>query len=444
MPKRTRRQRIPQAHVTTTISALSHEGRGIAQIEGKTTFIFGALTDESVTFKYTKCHRQFDEGLAIDIDNASPDRTTPECAHFGVCGGCSLQHLNEPAQIKHKESVLLEHFAHQADTKPQSIASPIQAAPWGYRRKARLSVRYVPKKNKVLVGFREQDARFVADITTCEVLDKSIGKKIALFSDLLMQLEAKAQIPQIEVAIGDNATAIIIRHLEPLIASDLQHLVDFANDHSLHLYLQPKGPNTIHCVTPNKNDAVLFYDIPNFDIRMHFHPAHFTQVNQAVNLQMLDQAIDWLDLKDTDHVLDLFCGIGNFSLPIAKRCQHVTGVEGAESSISQAKINAENNHIKNTDFHVHDLTLPSNLTPWHNRAYNKILLDPPRAGAKEVMPDIAKWLPERIVYVSCNPITLARDAKYLLELGYRLEKAGVMDMFPHTQHVEAMALFTRK
>jgi len=444
MSKRSHRKRVPQESVSTFVSGFSHEGRGIAEVNGKKTFLWGALPDESVTFQYTHCHRQYDEGKVISVENASPNRVIPQCAHFGICGGCNLQHLSESAQIHYKEAILLEHFAHQANTQPKEIAPPIQADPWGYRRKARLSVRFVPKKNKVLVGFREQDSRFVSDIAQCEILDSRIGKKIHLLSTLLMTLTAKAHIPQIEIAMGDEAAALIVRHLEPLCESDLTQLIDFAKQHQLHLYCQPKGPDSIHCIVPDHHHNTLFYDLTSYHIRMYFHPAQFTQVNQAINLKMIDQAMQWLNLQKTDRVLDLFCGIGNFSLPIATQCHHVVGVEAQETSIVQANKNAEHNHIHNTNFYVHDLTQPSQSTPWYRQSYDKILLDPPRAGAKEMMPDIKNWSPSHIVYVSCNPITLARDTKYLLALGYTLEKAGVMDMFPHTQHVEAMALFTLK
>lgn len=444
MPKKSRAQRIPQDIVTATVTQLSHEGRGITQCDGKTTFLFGALPNETVQFKYLRCHRQYDEGQVIAVDNASSERVVPRCTHFDNCGGCSLQHLSQQAQIQHKQNVLLEHLEHQANCKPKITAAPIQGPQWGYRRKARLSVRDVHKKNKVLVGFRERNGRFVTDISSCEVLHPSVGEKIELLSQLLMSLETKSDIPQIEVAVGDNATVIIIRHLQPLPATDLEKLISFSKDHHLRLYLQPKGPESIYAASPDTINEPLYYDIPAYNIRMPFEPTQFTQVNQDINLKMLDQAIDWLALQPTDHVLDLFCGIGNFSLPIAKKCQHVVGVEGSSSSIEQAIHNAKLNQISNADFYTHDLTLPVTLTPWHKKHFDKILLDPPRAGAKELMPIIKQWSPSRIVYVSCNPITLARDTKYLLDLGYRLEKAGVMDMFPHTQHVEAMALFYRQ
>lgn len=440
MSKKQRKQRIPQDTLTACVTQFSHEGRGIAQINGKTTFLFGALPNETVQFRYLRCHKQYDEGQVVSVEDASTDRVTPKCAHFNICSGCSLQHLSSESQIKHKQAVLLEHFAHQATCQPDIIASPIEGPLWGYRRKARLSVRDVHKKNKVLVGFREHDGRYVADISRCEVLHPSVGDKIELLSTLLMTLEMKAEIPQIEIAVGDNATVIIIRHLKPLPENDLQKLMSFSQQYQLQLYLQPGGAESIH---PATADANLYYDIPAYQIRMHFQPTQFTQVNQDINLKMLDQAIDWLDLQNEDRILDLFCGIGNFSLPMAKRCKHVVGVEGSTDSIAQAIKNAAFNQISNTDFYVHDLTLPVDLTTWFNQRYDKILLDPPRAGAKELMPYIKHWSPKRIVYVSCNPITLARDTKYLLDLGYHLEKAGVMDMFPHTQHVEAMALFVR-
>lgn len=441
MSKR-KRKKIPTDLVTANITHLNHEGRGVAHINGKTTFIFNALAHETVEFKYTQLHRQYDEGVATHILTASPDRVTPPCPHFGVCGGCSLQHMHHEAQRKHKEAILLEHFQHQAQCKPHTLLPPLYANTLGYRRRARLSVRFVPKKEAVLVGFRERGTSYVAQITTCAVLHPSVGLKIKALSDLFMQCEMKAHIAQIEIAVGDQATAIVIRHLAELPANDINRLIAFAKDNTLQLYFQPKGPDSIHPVYPANPDP-LFYAIPKYDLKLFFKPSQFTQINHDINLQMIDRAITLLDLQKTDRVLDLFCGIGNFSLPIATQCHHVVGVEGSSAAIEQAKINASENKLPNTDFFTQDLSIDFSHAAWANQPYDKLLLDPARTGAIELLPYLAVWKPKRIVYISCNPITLARDTKIILENGYRLEQAGIMDMFPHTDHIEAIALFIR-
>lgn len=426
-----------------TVTGLSHEGRGIAHLNGKTTFVFGALPEEVVLCKTVKNHRRYDEGTALEVESPHPERVIPKCQHFSVCGGCNLQHLSSLAQIRHKETILLEHLQHQARITPVEIATPLIGDAWQYRRKARLSVKFDFKKNKMLVGFREQNPRYIAGVTHCEILPETIGPRIYLWSDLLSTLDGKTSIPQIEIAQGDNAIAVIVRHLNPLSQQDLQTLIQFAKTESYQLYLQPKGPDTIHCVYPTA-PSPLYYRLPAYGLKLFFYPAHFIQVNQSMNIQMIAQALKWLDLQAEDHVLDLFCGIGNFTLPMAKYVKQVVGVEGSSFSIDQARENANLNQCHNTAFYVHDLTTSIEQTDWFHQSYTKILLDPPRAGAKELMPYIKNWMPKRIVYVSCNPITLARDTEYLLNLNYELMTAGVMDMFPHTAHVEAMALFRLK
>ncbi|OGT46699.1 MAG: hypothetical protein A3E82_01270 [Gammaproteobacteria bacterium RIFCSPHIGHO2_12_FULL_38_11] len=460
MPRKSRHKRVSTELITSEITQLSHEGRGIAHVNGKTTFVFGALPAETVQFKYTAIHRQFDEAVVVNVaENPSPNRTTPPCAHFGVCGGCSLQHMTNDAQRRHKQKILLEHFQHQANCQPKEILPPLLGNALGYRRKARLSVRYVPKKNAVLVGFRERGTRYVALINQCEILHPVIGHKIKAFSELLMRLEKKSDIAQLEIAVGDTITAVIIRHMSELPNHDIQLLISFAKENHLHFYLQPKGPETIHALYPAVPEE-LFYEIALNDtqnperqrveagnqqsIRMSFKPDQFTQINQEINMQMIDRAMQLLELKSTDRVLDLFCGIGNFSLPIAKHCATVVGIEGAESAIIQAKKNALENNINNAEFYTQDLIQDLQNAPWRKSKYDKVLLDPARAGAKEILPYFTTWKPQRIVYVSCNPITLARDTADLIALGYTLEKAGVMDMFPHTEHVEAIALFVTK
>ncbi|MDP1573458.1 MAG: 23S rRNA (uracil(1939)-C(5))-methyltransferase RlmD [Coxiellaceae bacterium] len=441
MSKR-RRKKVPAEIAIADITHLSHEGRGIAHLSGKATFLFGGLPGENVHFRYTECKKQYDEGMVTAVANASPDRVTPKCQHFGVCGGCALQHLSPSAQRTHKENVLLEHFQHQANITPAEVLLPLQGDEWGYRRRARLSVRYVIKKDRVLVGFRERQSGFVADIQQCETLHPSIGYKLSAFSDVIMQMDAKRDIAQLEISIGDNASVFIVRHLAPLPPDDLDRLITFARVHELHCYLQPGNEDTIHPLYPENPDA-LYYEIPAENLRLYFQPSQFTQINQKINLQMIARAIDLLDCQKTDRVLDLFCGMGNFSLPIAKHVKEVLGVEGSEKAILQAKSNAEKNNIVNAQFFTHDLTKDCVDTAWGNLTFDKVLLDPARAGAKEILSNMTRWNPSRIVYVSCNPITLARDTKELLLLGYRLEKAGVMDMFPHTEHVEAIALFSK-
>lgn len=442
MSKRSRKK-IPTDIITAQVSQLNHEGRGITHINGKTTFIFGALPDETINFQYTRCHSKLDEANTIEVLAPSESRVTPQCKHFGICGGCSLQHMSPNTQREHKLNVLLEHFEHQAQCAPQQILPALYDEPWGYRRRARLSVKFVEKKNSVLVGFRERNSSFVAKIEQCETLHPSVGHKIRAISDCLMQLETKSSIPQIEVAIGDTITALIIRHLVPLPEADTEKLVSLSKEHQFQLYLQPKSHDSIHCIYPSTPEK-LFYTLPESDIKIYFKPGQFTQINQAINKKMITRAIELLDLNENDTVLDLFCGIGNFSLPIARKVKMVTGVEGSSEAITQAKENANINNLINTHFYVADLSTNLDDQPWANQQYNKILLDPARAGAKELIHLIPQWSPNRIVYVSCNPITLARDTQHLLQLGYQLEKAGVMDMFPHTEHIEAIALFTKK
>lgn len=429
---------------SATISGLSHDGRGIAHINKKITFIFGALPGESVEFRYTKFHRQFDEGAVLNVLEAAPERVTPRCAFFAICGGCSLQHMDPNFQLQHKEAVLLEHLRHIGQTSPREILPPLQDTLWGYRHRARLSVHDSAKKNKVKVGFREQNSHFVADITRCEVLAPVIGDKIEAFSALLFQLKAKAQIPQIEIAVTEKISALVIRHLVPLCEDDLAKIEAFAKDNHFTLYLQPKGSSSIH-LYPEKENFALEYEIPAHQLNMQFQPWQFTQINPRVNVKMIDRALELLEPQENERILDLFCGIGNFTLPLARYCQQVVGVEGDNEAVQQARKNAQLNSISNAEFFTANLFENCEGAAWASRThYDKILLDPPRAGAQEIMPLLKRFNAPRIVYVSCNSATLARDIKILVEMGYNLEKAGIMDMFPHTQHAESIALLRKK
>jgi len=433
------------------IESLSHEGRGIAHINGKTTFVDGALPGEDVEIRYLKKHSKFDEAEAVKILKASKDRVEPRCPHFAICAGCSLQHLSQDAQIAFKEKVLLEQLEHFAGLKldnKEKILPPIKAEPWGYRRRARLSVRYLHKKDKLLVGFHEKNGRYVADLSSCAVLRPEVGDKLSALADLIRSLSIYAEIPQVEIACDDSGASLIFRCLKSANEEDQEKLRLFAKKHVYKIYLQNKGLDSVVLFCdPNDEKAdtkkMLHYKIADYNIDMQFLPMDFVQVNAEINQKMLRQAIELLELKPEDKVLDLFCGVGNFTLPLAKHCQSVVGVEGEAGLVARAKANAVRNGITNVEFYQVDLASEvSGLTntTWAGRHYNKILLDPPRVGASAILPLLSKLKAEKIVYVSCNPATLARDLKELTANGYELEKIGILDMFPHTSHVETMAV----
>lgn len=426
--------------LTAQITALTHDGRGIAQINGKTTFIEGGLPGETVLFTYTKQRGKYDEGRVIEIITPSPDRVEPLCQHFSICGGCALQHLSSTAQVQMKQEMLLNQLQHFGGIEPSELMAPLLAPIWGYRRKARLSVKYVGKKQTVLVGFHEKNGRYIAAINRCEILQSPLDGLITPLKELVHSLKAYQHIPQIEVAIGDNATALVFRHLVPLGDDDIHSLIDFSKQYNLRLYLQPHGPSSTHLVWPENVSDMLSYSLSSYGLELEFHPTDFIQINAAINQQMIAQALGLLEVNSEDRVLDLFCGLGNFSLPLARSCAEVTGIEGDEQLVLRAKNNALKNQINNVDFFCADLNNEFNFARNH---FNKILLDPPRTGALTAVQEIAKLNAERIVYVSCNPATLARDAGELIQAGYQLAKVGVMDMFPHTYHVEAMGVFTK-
>lgn len=442
---RRRRQKLPTQPVRTNIHQLSYEGRGVTTIDGKTTFVFGALAEEQVDFIYTNRRSQFDEGQAIDIIQASDRRVAPKCQHFGVCGGCNQQHLQHQAQVAHKQQVLLSHLEKMAKASPQHILPAIVAEPWGYRNKARLGVRYVHKKASVLVGFRERNSAFLANIDQCEVLNKKIGYLITPLRRLLLSLNAYADIAQLEVAIGDEVAAIVVRHLVELTTDDREKLITFAKQHELQIYLQPSGPESINKLYPKDEIDWLSYRLPEFDLEFRFHPLDFTQVNPHINQHMVSLAMKLLDVSDSDNVLDLFCGLGNFSLPIARKANYVVGVEGDPQMTQRATMNAQHNQLSNTDFYMANLFDDVSNMAWAQQTFDKILLDPPRSGAETIVNNIEKFAAQRIVYVSCNHASLARDANILInQKNYRLTKAGIIDMFPHTAHFENIAVFDKE
>ncbi|MET1254171.1 23S rRNA (uracil(1939)-C(5))-methyltransferase RlmD [Aliikangiella maris] len=438
------RKKLPTEPVSIQIDSLSHEGRGVGRIEGKTVFVDGALPGETVEMQYLSQRGKFDEGRVTSIQVVSEQRVTPECPYFGVCGGCSMQHLSSNAQISHKQSILQEQFTHFAQTQPQEWLPPLQADLFHYRRKARLGVRHVMKKGRTLIGFREKYSNFLADIGHCPVLSKQISNLIVPMSQLIDGMETRFDIPQIEVSSGDNLVALIVRHLKPMPLTDQQKWQDFAKQHGVVVYLQPKGPDTVHRIWPeNEADAQLSYQLDAFDVTLLQQPLDFAQVNASINRKMVPYAIDLLDVKPTDQVLDLFCGLGNFTLPLATKAQYVVGVEGVAEMVERGKQNALHNGLTNVDFYQADLTTDISKAEWNQRQYQKILIDPARSGALEVIQNIVRLAAEKIVYVSCNPATLARDAGELVKAGYQLKKAGVMDMFPQTTHVESIALFEK-
>lgn len=439
-PKNSKKTEIVCANITS----LSHEGRGVATLHGKTTFLQGGLIDEFVEFHYIKFRNKFDEGQVVRVLKASPQRVLPGCEHYGVCGGCSLQHMDDEMQLQVKQAALLEQLEHFGHLKPESILSPLCGATWGYRRKARLGVKFVNKKNKLLIGFRERNSSYLADIHRCHVLHPDIGFKLDVLAELIASLQGYQQIPQIEIAVGDAASALIFRHLQDLAADDLQKLKHFAVLHHYHLYLQPGGPETVHRLYPEgTEECYLSYQLPAHSIELLFHPRDFIQVNAEINQKMVDLAIDLLSPGRDEDILDLFCGLGNFTLPLARYCKTVTGIEGDAEMVKRAYQNAVHNDLPHVNFYCANLFDVDEKQAWLQKSYDKILLDPPRTGALALLPYLNELQARRIVYVSCNPATMARDAGVLVSQGYRLAKVGIMNMFPHTQHVESIALFER-
>jgi 23S rRNA (uracil1939-C5)-methyltransferase len=434
---------IPEA--PATIRSLNNEGVGIATVDGKTTFIEGALPDENVKYRIFKKHRHYDEAACVEILTSSTQRASPLCTQFGTCGGCSMQHLNSTAQIEWKEKILTEQLEHIGHVKPDALIPALAASVWNYRHKARLGVRYVEKQQKALVGFRQKFRHQIADIDLCPVLHPTVGTRLPLLSDLITSLDIKEHIPQIEVAIGEEQTALVFRHLKPLSEQDTAKLTAFGKEHHIHIYLQPNPPLPISLLWPEGHPHRLKYFLPDFNIEMLFHPMDFTQIHLEINRLMLKQAITLLDPQPSENVLDLFCGIGNFSLPLARFANQVTAVEGSELMVERGYENAKHNNIENVNFYAANLFEPLPNEAWARQTYEKILLDPPRTGAKEIVAQISQLKPNRIVYVSCNPATLARDADLLVNtFGFKLKQAGVMNMFPHTSHIEAMAVFESK
>jgi len=439
---------------------LSHEGRGIAHLDGKVAFVDGALPEEQVSASYVRRRGRFDELKSMEVMKASESRVTPPCTFAGLCGGCSLQHMDSDAQIEFKQSVLLEQMQHAVGKTLDGIEvlAKLQDTTQFYRRKARLAVRIVSKKGGALVGFREKYSSFITDMDDCKVLVNEVAMLIAPLRSLITGLQGGQNIPQIEVAVGEQApgvqgaadsntggtalqVALVFRHLQPLSQPDINSLVEFSQKYAIHLYFQPSGNDSVHKVFPTDGIDRLQYYLPEFDLQLNFHPMDFTQINAGINRKIINRAISLLDLSEDDTVLDLFCGLGNFTLAAARRAKKVVGVEGSNEMVLRGSENASLNELGNVEFYAADLFKPIAEKSWAGHDYSKIILDPPRSGAIEIIPEIAKLGAKTIVYVSCNPATLARDTAELINAGYKLRASGVMDMFPHTTHVESMAVF---
>jgi 23S rRNA (uracil1939-C5)-methyltransferase len=423
------------------INGMNAKGLGLAALGEKQLRVFDALPGEKIIARNMLGRSNKGRAETLQVLRASDDRVEARCPEFGNCGGCSLQHMSMDAQLARKQSALLQILrAH--NVQPAEVYAPLDAEHWHYRRKARLSVRDVPAKQRVLIGFRERNGRYVADMTECHILHPVIADALPGMSALIGTLDARKTIPQVEVACGDERCALIIRHLEPLSAGDLDRLRLFAGESGLGIYLQAAGPDSVELLEPE--GFQLEYTLPGTDLRFRFGPLDFVQVNGALNRHMVTRALDLLQPQKADHVLDLFCGLGNFTLPLALGAGRVTGLEGSAEMVERARANARLNGLDNVEFHVADLYQPGDRPPWPAADYSKALLDPPRSGAEDMLPWIAASGIGRVLYVSCNPETLASDAGQLVNrYGFSLLGAGVMNMFPHTHHSEAIALFER-
>ena len=429
---------------TASITGITHDGRGIAAVDGKKVFVAGALEGEKVTYKRRKFRRNFDEAELLEIHEASPDRIEAKCEAFGRCGGCSLQHITAEHQRKIKDQTLRDNLERIGRVSPGTWLEPMTGPAWNYRRRARLAVKDVHGKGRTLVGFRERHAPYITDMQRCEVLASPVDSLLTDLSEMVGALSIKARLPQIEVAVAENAVALVFRVLDPPTDADQDRFREFGAKHQLRIYLQTGGLDSVALLYPDAIDEPLYYTLPEFDIRVDFEPVDFVQVNSDINQRMVHFAAEQLSAGPDDRVLDLFCGIGNFSLPLARQAGTVLGVEGEASLTERAAMNAVRNGLDNVTFRVADLGKIDGTEGWVREGWNRMLLDPARSGAAEVVSRMHLFGPERIVYVSCHPGTLARDADTLVnEQGYKLESAGIIDMFPHTAHVESIAVFTK-
>ena len=431
------------------IDSLDLDARGVARsASGKVVFVDNALPGERVQARISRSKRNWEQGVAVAWERVASSREVPLCPHFGVCGGCSMQHVDASSQLAFKQRVLEDDLWHLSRLKAQTLLRPIAGPSWGYRTRARLAVRLVPKKGGVLVGFHEKRSSYIADMRSCAILPRRVSDLLLPLRELVAGLSQPDRMPQIELAMGDTVIALVLRHLEPLTDDDMLRLRTFGAQHGVQWWLQPKGPDSVTLLDPGAEQ--LSYDLPEFGIRMPFRPTDFTQVNPAINRVMVARALRLLDVQPTDRVIDWFCGLGNFTLPIATQARQVLGVEGSAALVARALDNAFRNDLQDkavfTARNLFEITVDDLLAFGPAERW---LIDPPREGALALCKALVEAgevfvPPRRIVYVSCNPATLARDAGLLVhQAGYVLRAAGVMNMFPHTAHVESMAVFER-
>lgn len=430
-----------QTEIEATIVGLTHDGHGIAALDGERVFVPGALPDERVLLSLERRRRRQGQANLVQVITPAAERVEPPCEYFGRCGGCAVQHLSYEAQVRFKESVVRDALERIAHLEAPEWLVPLTGDQWHYRRRARLGVRYVDGKGRVLVGFKERASRYVTDMSACRVLVKPMDGLPGELSRTVAQTSLKRQLPQAEVAVGDDARAVVLRVLGEPTANDLTHFADLGRDLGVDIYLQTGGPGTVRPLEP-ETASKLSYRLEDFDVELEFAPTDFIQVNAAVNAAMVGQVVDQLEIAANDRVLDLYCGLGNFSLPLARRAAEVVGVEGEGGLVARAAHNARHNDISNAQFVTADLHQDD--WPFLRERWDLVVLDPPRMGAQAAVKLMRKMGPRRIVYVSCHPATLARDALELTaNQGYRLVAAGIADMFPHTYHVEALAVFDR-
>ncbi len=427
------------------IESLTLEGHGVTRVEGKVYFVDGALPGETVEFEVKRSRRKHGHAKLTQIIEANSDngRVEPDCEYFGVCGGCSFRHYEPIRQLEAKQQALLDALERIGRVTPNQIIEPATADWLHYRRKARLGIRFVEKKGGALVGFREKGSSFITPLNQCFTLTKPLSDLLPGLAKLVNSLTIRQKLPQIEVAQGDNQISLVFRHLQALSQKDLDLIESFAKVNQIQAFLQPKGLDSIHPLYP-KVPEELYYKLDDFDLRFYFAPTDFIQVNSKANQLLINMALDFLNLQADDRVLDLYCGLGNFSLPLAQKCKHVLGVEGDKRLVDKAIANADKNHLDNVTFQQQDLSDQQADFSWLSDQYNKVLLDPARSGAALVCQQFVNYKPEKIVYVSCNPTTLARDANVLTNLAsYQLTHAGIINMFPHTAHIESIAVFER-
>ena len=424
------------------IESLDREGRGVAHVDGKTVFVDGAITGEEVEYSSYRKKPAWEAAQLLRIEKETAFRVPPRCAFFGTCGGCSMQHVDERTQVAAKQRVLEDALWHVGRVRPEAMLRPLHGLAWGYRHRARLSARWVEKKGGSLVGFRERKSSYVADMTSCEVLPRRVSDLIRPLRILIDTLVLRERIPQIEVAVGDDLTVLVLRVLDVVGAEDGERLKRFADEHGVQLWLQPSGPDSARPFWPLDAPG-LHYALPQYGVRITFAPTDFTQVNHAVNRLLVSRAMSLLAPRPGEKITDFFCGLGNFTLPIAACGAEVLGVEGSAGLVARGEDNARANGLADrcrfVAANLFDAAACAALP-----ACEKALLDPPREGAVELVKSFAANPPSRIVYVACDPATLARDAGVLVNaIGYRLTAAGAVNMFPHTSHVESIAVFER-